>query len=175
MRVSRRNPCPARRAVTLHSVAFFSSRRSATAPAAPRFRKGPVVGSPDGARQSGQTCRRKPRRPPPVLPLAKGELEGDRDGIAIALRQFRRRGVRQDRPGAAIPANPVPPSTLSSRKIRQDLSGTQPVDSRVPVILRLRLSPGSKHGRGLESRLKIREGKYSPPRSSPIFKSETSA
>ncbi len=35
MRVSRRSPCPARRAVTLHSVALFSSRRSATAPAAP--------------------------------------------------------------------------------------------------------------------------------------------
>ena len=58
MRVSRRRPCPARRAVTLHSVALFSSRRSATAPAAPWLRKGPVVGSPDGERQSGQTCRR---------------------------------------------------------------------------------------------------------------------
>ena len=120
---------------------------------------GPVVGSPDGERQSGFGCWRNPRRPPPVLPLAKGELEGDRDGMAIALRQFRpgrsaslrisgirrslprlatrrnrtrprhppgtRWGVRQGGPGAAIPANPVSPSTLSSRKIRQDLSGTQ--------------------------------------------------
>jgi hypothetical protein len=149
---------------------LFSSRRSATAPAAP-WLCWAAPRSPDGESQSGQTRRRKhPHLPlltqwaPPLpqagegfvraprrTPLPLGEegpapkvwevratllrISGARRSLPrLATWRNRTRprhppgtrwGVRQGRPGAAIPANPVPPSTLSSRKIRQDLSGTQ--------------------------------------------------
>ena len=53
----RRNSCPARRAVTLHSVATQNSRRSATAPAALSVPSGAGnTRCPDGEGQSGFGC-----------------------------------------------------------------------------------------------------------------------
>ena len=137
---ARRNSWPARRAVTLHSVAIPNSRRSATAPAAPgssREHKSHcdlpekaqaqaqglclTMRYPDGEGQSGFGCWREHCRPPPVLPLAGGGTQTAAallEGPFSPLQRGSWRGIamawpspRPRRGGGELPPKSPPPAS----------------------------------------------------------------